>query len=250
VAGRRLGVWQRLAAVVCVPALKVVTRRTWSGREHIPRQGGVIIVANHMSHFDPLVVGHYIYGAGRWPSFLAKKSLFSVPVVGFVLKRARQIPVQRGTVDAVRALEAAIVAIKNGDSVIIYPEGTTTREPDLWPMRGKTGVARLWLETRAPVVPVVMWGPEKVFDSRTMKLHPRLRSPVEVSAGEPIDMSKFEDAPPGNQTLNEISEYVMLRLREMLVPLRERDPVNPWPHGVEPPPLWTGPIQRQPKETP
>jgi 1-acyl-sn-glycerol-3-phosphate acyltransferase len=216
--------------------------------EHIPRDGGVIIVANHISHFDPLVIGHYVFDAGRWPSFLAKDSLFRLPVIGYGLKHAGQIPVRRGSVDAVRALEAAIVGIKNGDSVIIYPEGTTTREPDLWPMRGRTGIARLWLETRAPVVPVVMWGPEKVFDPRTHKLHPRFRSLVEVHAGEPLDLSKFADAPPGNQTLNEISEYVMLHLREMLIPLRERDPVAPWPHGKEPPPLWNGPIQqRQPK---
>jgi 1-acyl-sn-glycerol-3-phosphate acyltransferase len=238
-----------LVVIVGKPPLYVVTRRTWSGMENIPRDGGVIIVAHHISHFDPLVVGHYVFDAGRWPSFLAKESLFHVPVLGFVLKRAGQIPVRRGTVDAVRALEAAVVAVKSGDSVIIYPEGTTSREPDLWPMRGRTGVARLWLETRVPVVPVVMWGPEKIFDPRTRKLHLRLRTPVEVRAGAPIDLSGFADAPPGNQTLNEITEHVMLHLREMLVPLREHDPEHPWPHGVEPPPLWTGPIQRGPQDT-
>jgi len=248
VAGRRLGFWRRLAVIVCKPPLYVVTRRTWSGMEHIPQSGGVIIVANHISHADPLVIGHFVFDAGRWPSFLAKDGLFKLPVIGFGLKNAGQIPVRRGSIDAVRALEAAIEGVKNGDSVIIYPEGTTTREPDLWPMRGRTGVARLWLETRVPVVPVVMWGPEKIYNPLTKKLRLRFRTPVEVLAGEPIDLSKFDDAPPGNQTLNEISEHVMLHLREMLIPLRERDPASPWNAADPVPPLWNGPIHHQRKD--
>lgn len=231
-AGRRLGFWRRLAVVVCKPALYVFTKRTWAGMEHIPQTGGVIIVANHMSHADPLVVGHFVYDAGRWPRFLAKHTLFDVPVVGYGLKHARQIPVRRGTVDAAKALEAAVAAVRSGEAVIIYPEGTTTNEPHLWPMRGRTGAARLWLDTKVPVVPVVMWGPEKLYDPRTKKLHLRPRTPVEVVAGEPIDLSAFVNADPTPANLTAISDRIMLHLREMLIPLRP---------GETAPPLWTKP---------
>nr|WP_240947672.1 lysophospholipid acyltransferase family protein [Planosporangium mesophilum] len=197
--------------------------------EHVPASGGVIFVANHNSHADPLVVAHYIYDAGRWPQFLAKSSLFKIPVLGPFLAAVRQIPVYRGTADAAKALDAAVAAVKDGETVLIYPEGTTTREPDLWPMRGKTGVARLWLATDAPVVPVVMWGAERIFDPRTAKLSLRPRTPVTVVAGPPIDLSNWRAAEPTATTLTEITETIMLRLRDMLGEIR----------GGTPPPLYT-----------
>ena len=219
-ARRRLGFWRRVAVAVILPVLKVMTRRTWLGTSNIPATGGVIIASTHMSHADPLIVAHFVYGVGRWPEFLAKSSLFTIPVLGRFLRAVRQIPVYRGTVDAVKALEAAVVAVKAGDSVIIYPEGTTTKEPDLWPMRGKTGVARLWLATGAPVVPVVMWGPQRIFDVRTKKLRLRPRTPVTVVAGPPLDLSRWAGRDPSTQVLGEITEAIMLRLWDMLAEVR------------------------------
>jgi 1-acyl-sn-glycerol-3-phosphate acyltransferase len=229
VARRRLGFWRRFVVVTVKPLLTVLTRRDWSGMEHVPDTGGAILVANHMSHADPLIVAHYVYDAGRWPQFLAKASLFRVPVLGWMLVRVRQIPVHRGTVDAVRALEDAIKAVKSGAAVIIYPEGTTTKEPDLWPMRGKTGVARLALLTGAPVIPIAMWGPERIFDPRTKKLRLRPRTPVTVTARPPIDLSKWEGAAPSSATLHEMTDAIMLQLRDMLAEIR----------GGTPPPLWS-----------
>jgi 1-acyl-sn-glycerol-3-phosphate acyltransferase len=228
VARRRLGFWRRLAVGLVKSVLWVLTRRTWSGMEHVPGSGGVIFVANHNSHADPLVVAHYIYDAGRWPQFLAKSDLFKIPVLGPFLTAVRQIPVYRGTADAAKALDAAVAAVKDGETVIIYPEGTTTREPDLWPMRGKTGAARLWLATDAPVVPVVMWGAERIFDPRTSKLSLRPRTPVTVVAGPPIDLSDWRAAEPTAATLAEITDTIMLRLRDMLGEIR----------GGTPPPLY------------
>jgi 1-acyl-sn-glycerol-3-phosphate acyltransferase len=233
VARRRLGFWRRFAVSVVKPPMIGLTRRTWRGMEHIPQTGPVIIVANHMSHADPVVLAHYIYDAGRWPVFLAKASVFDVPVVGWVLHRVGQTPVSRGTVDAGRALDAALEAVRAGECVVIYPEGTTTKEPDLWPMRGKTGAARLWLGTGAPVVPVCMWGPEQIFDPRTPKLRPRPRTPVTVEAGPPIDLSKWAGAQPTATTLAEITEHIMLTLRDMLVTIR----------GGPAPDLWPGPTK-------
>jgi 1-acyl-sn-glycerol-3-phosphate acyltransferase len=220
--------------MVVKPTLWLLTTRSWRGAEHMPAGGGVIVVVNHISHADPLVVAHFVYDAGRWPQFLGKQSVFDVPVVGRVLRRLRQIPVRRGTVDAAKALEAATAAVKAGDAVVIYPEGTTTREPDLWPMRGRTGVARLWLETGAPVVPLVTWGAQAIFDPRTGKRRLRPRTPVTVVAGPPIDLSAYRGAPATTATMHEITDAVMLRLRDLLAVVR----------GEPGPPLWTPGMQK------
>jgi 1-acyl-sn-glycerol-3-phosphate acyltransferase len=228
VARRKVGFWQRGAVSVVKPLMIVMTKRDWRGMENIPASGPVIVVANHMSHADPFVLAHYIFDAGRWPVFLAKASVFKIPVLGRWLAAVEQTPVQRGTVDAVRALDAAVAAVNAGKCVLIYPEGTTTKEPDLWPMRGKTGAARLWLMTGAPVIPVAMWGPEKLFDPRDRKLRPVPRTPVTVVAGPPIDLSKWQGATANAVTLAEITEHIMLVLRDLVAGIR----------GGTPPPLW------------
>ncbi|MEW2374582.1 lysophospholipid acyltransferase family protein [Micromonospora sp. NPDC047812] len=225
---RRLGFWQWFAVVLVKPVMTVWTRRTWRGMEHLRRDGGVIIVPNHISHADPLVAAHFVYDSGRWPQFLGKASVFRVPVIGWILHRCRQIPVERNTVDAVRSLEHLVAALDQGGAVVIYPEGTITRDPELWPMKGKTGAARLALATGAPVVPVVMWGPERIFDPRRSRLNPRPRIPVTVVAGPPVDLGRWAGATPTKAVLEEMTDTIMLRLRDMLTEIR----------GGTPPPLW------------
>ncbi|WP_213455218.1 lysophospholipid acyltransferase family protein [Rhizomonospora bruguierae] len=227
-ARRRLGFWRRFAVAVVKPVLNVWTRRTWTGMEHIPASGGVILVPNHLSHADPLVSAHYIFDAGRWPRFLAKASVFKVPVLGWYLSEVGQVPVERGTAEAARSLDSLVQAIKDGQAVVVYPEGTTTREPDLWPMRGKTGAARLALATGAPVVPIAMWGPQRMFDPRTKKLGLRPRIPVMVAAGPPVDLSRWRGATSTPAVLQEMTDEIMLRVRDMVGELR----------GETPPPLY------------
>jgi 1-acyl-sn-glycerol-3-phosphate acyltransferase len=224
VARPRLGFWRRFAVVTIKPPLTMFTRRTWRGMEHLPATGGAILVANHFSQADPLTLAHFIYDAGRWPQFLAKASLFDKPVLGYLLRQFRQIPVARGTVDAAKALESAVQSVKDGDAVIIYPEGTTTKQPDLWPMRGKTGVARLALATGAPVIPIVQWGAQQIHDTRTGKIRLRPRTPVEVVAGPPLDLSQWAGAAPTTATLHEITDAIMLQLRDMLAEIRGQTP--------------------------
>lgn len=233
-ARRRLGFWRRFVVIVIKPAMTLWTRRSWSGMAHIPRDGGVIIVSNHLSHADPMVAAHYIYDAGRWPRFLGKASIFAVPVLGRLILKVHQIPVERGSVDAAKSLDTLIAALDADGAVIIYPEGTTTKQPDLWPMRGKTGAARLALRTGTPVIPVAMWGPEKLFDPRTKKLSLRPRIPVSVKAGPAIDLSGWAGAEPTRGTLEAMTEKIMLQVRDLLVELR----------GETPPPLWSPPNRR------
>lgn len=232
-ARRKLGFWRRGAVGLVKPIMIAMTRRDWRGMANIPPDGPVIIVANHMSHADPLVLAHFIYDSGRWPAFLAKASVFTVPVIGSWLRAVDQTPVSRGTVDAAKALDAAIAALTAGKCVVVYPEGTTTKEPNLWPMKGKTGAARLWLATGAPVIPVVMWGPERLFDPRTKKLRLVPGTPVTVVAGPPLDLSKWAGSAATMSTLQEITEHIMLTLRDLVAEIR----------GGTPPPLWSGPAR-------
>lgn len=227
-ARRRLGIWRRFAVMLAKPPLLVLTRRTWLGMEHIPPDGGVIIVPNHISHADPLISAHFIYDSGRWPQYLGKASVFKIPLIGSLLYKSWQIPVERGSVEAARSLDRLVAAVKAGGAVVIYPEGTITREPDLWPMRGKTGAARLALATGAPVIPVVMWGPERIFDPRTAKLRLRPRMPVTVAAGPPVDLSRWMGTAPTKEILTEMTDQVMLALRDLLAGIR----------GATPPPLF------------
>ncbi|MFE9653476.1 lysophospholipid acyltransferase family protein [Micromonospora sp. NPDC006431] len=237
-ARRKVGFWPRLAVVLVKPVLNVWTRRTWRGMEHLRRDGGMIIVPNHISHADPLVSAHFIYDSGRWPQFLGKASVFQVPVIGWILHRCRQIPVERGSVEAARSLDKLVAAVREGGAVVIYPEGTTTREPDLWPMKGKTGAARLALATGAPVIPVAMWGPERMFDPRTARLRLRPRTPVTVVAGPPIDLSRWAGATPTRAVLEEMTDTIMLRIRDLVAEVR----------GGTPPPLWERPARTRSRE--
>jgi 1-acyl-sn-glycerol-3-phosphate acyltransferase len=220
---RKLGFWPRFAVAVVKPLMTVLTERDWRGMDNIPQSGGVILAVNHVSHADPFTAAHYIYDSGRWPEYLAKESVFRIPVVGAILRWCKQIPVHRGTVDAGKALDSAIKAVRAGECVVIYPEGTTTKEPDLWPMRGKTGVARLALATGAPVIPIAQYGMEAIFDPRTSKLRLR-RTKVHVWAGPAVDLSKWAGAEPTGATLTEMTEEIMNTLRVMVGEIRGETP--------------------------
>ena len=232
-ARRRLGFWRRFAVWLVLPLMRVWTRQTWIGQENLRRGGGAILVANHLSHFDPLVLAHYIYKAGRWPRFLAKASIWKVPVVGFLLTKTLQIPVERGSVEAVKSLDTLIAALDEGGIVLIYPEGTTTREPDLWPMHGKTGAARLALVTGKPVIPIAHDGAQAVFDPRSKKLSLRPGLRMKVIAGPPVDLSKWLGEAPTRAVLDQMTDALMTDVRDLLAGLRDEP---------DPPPLFqTGP---------
>lgn len=220
----KYGFWLRLAGGILKPILNVFTRHQWLGRENIPKTGPLIFAVNHISHADPLTVAHFVYNLPRPPRFLAKDSLFSTPGIKWVLRGARQIPVYRGTKDASTSLKAAREALGQGEAVIIYPEGTTTKDPQLWPMLPKTGIARLAMETKAPVIPVAQWGAQKLFDAQSRKLTLRLRTPVTLLAGPPVDLSAFDGKPLTSETLRAVADTVMDRVRAQLAEIRGETP--------------------------
>jgi 1-acyl-sn-glycerol-3-phosphate acyltransferase len=211
----------RFAAAVVLSGTCALTKRRWGGLEHVPLDGPVIFVWNHYSDIDPLPVAHFVYNSGRNPRFLLKNTLAEIPVIGPLLKGTGQIPVYRDRADAADSLREAIRALEAGQAVLIAPEGTVSREPDHWPMRGKTGVARLALETGAPVVPLVQWGSLAIHNRwRKPKFRLGRRKPVTVVALEPVDLSEWEGAAMNREVLTAVTDRIMETLRDGLAELR------------------------------
>jgi 1-acyl-sn-glycerol-3-phosphate acyltransferase len=219
-----VGFWYRLVIVVMKPLLRVTTTRDWCGAENFPADGGVILAANHVSYVDPLTLGLYVLEAGRLPKFLAKSSLFEVPLLKHVFIGAKQIPVYRGTADASKALSAAVESVNSGECLLIYPEGSATRDPGCWPMKARTGVARLALLTGAPVVPVAQWGPQRLWRYRTKLPRPFPPKRIQIAAGPPIDLSAYTGQEMTAEVLHEVTDLIMGRITELLVDLRGGQP--------------------------
>lgn len=218
-----------LLAAIVRPAMNVLMSKEWAGAQKLPKNTGFIVCPNHLTEIDPLVIAHFLYNHKVMPHFLAKASLFKAPVLGFFLRATLQIPVDRTTAGANRSLEVAREAIAEGGGVIVYPEGTLTRDPELWPMKGRTGVARLALQTGAPVVPVAHWGAHEVFPryARRLYLFPRKRSRVLV--GEPVDLSAYVGQPITKSTLDGATEHIMAALTSLVGELRgEQPPMQRW----------------------
>ncbi|MEV5511237.1 lysophospholipid acyltransferase family protein [Streptomyces orinoci] len=229
----RIGFWYRFAAVLAKPPLVVLFKRDWRGMEHIPADGGFITAVNHNSYLDPLSYAHYQYNTGRVPRFLAKAGLFKGSFVGTVLRGTGQIPVYRETTDAANAFRAAVDAINKGECVAFYPEGTLTRDPEMWPMEGKTGAARVALLTRAPVIPVAQWGANEAMPpyAKEKKLRLFPRKTLKVLAGPPVDLSAYYDKEPTAEVLREATERIMAAITELLAELRgEPAPAEPYNH--------------------
>jgi putative phosphoserine phosphatase / 1-acylglycerol-3-phosphate O-acyltransferase len=155
---------QQLLLAFARPELLPYVRFDIDGTEHIPREGAAILVGNHRSYFDPLAIGMTLGKVGRPVRFLGKKEVFDAPVVGPALRAMGGIRVDRGT-GSDEPLKEAAAALAGGQLVALMPQGTIPRghaffDPEL---KGRWGAARLYAVSKAPVIPIGLWGTERVW---------------------------------------------------------------------------------------
>ncbi|KAA1423627.1 1-acyl-sn-glycerol-3-phosphate acyltransferase [Mumia zhuanghuii] len=212
-------VLRSIVAVLRGPVTAMV-RRDWSGAEHLPRHEGFVVAANHVSHSDPVMLAHFLYDNGVPPRYLAKAAILDLPVAGRILRATGQIPVYRGTANAADAYAAAKQAVLDGEGVIFYPEGTITRDPDEWPMSGKTGVARVSLETGCPVIPVAQWGPNLFLEPYGHRPRFRPRQTMHISAGPPVDLDDLRGREITAGILAEATDRIMDAVTQQLALVR------------------------------
>ncbi|MGZ4132782.1 MAG: lysophospholipid acyltransferase family protein [Actinomycetota bacterium] len=214
--------WYDLARLVAIPPVKLWFNWKFEDLDRIPRTGPAIVAANRISYLDPFANGYSVMKAGRRPRFLAKEELFKIPVVGAVIGGAHQIPVKRGSGDPA-PLIAATEALAAGEVVVIYPEGTVTRNPDSLPMQGKTGTVRLSLMSGVPVTPMASWGGQAVWQ-KSGRGSLKFGRPIWVKVGEPMDFSDRADQLEDREALHDMTDELMSALTALALDLRDRYP--------------------------
>jgi 1-acyl-sn-glycerol-3-phosphate acyltransferase len=208
-----------LARSALYPPLRLGIRWTIEGAQLIPVRGPVILASNHVSYLDPLVLAYLADRRHRKVRFLAKAELFEKPVLGPLLRSAGQIPVRRGSADAASSLDAAVDALRRGECVTVFPEGTISL--DLDPMVGKSGTARLAQESGVAVTPVGLWGVHRImFKGRK----PQWRTGVAetVVVGPPMHIAPDED-------VHAATDRIMAAVCAQVARAREIYPQSPEP---------------------
>lgn len=215
----------RFLAGALIPVFELFTRFVVIDGHKMPKTGAFVLSPNHLTNIDPIIVGRVVWKLGRAPRFLAKSSLFTVPFLGWLLRKSGQVPVERtGATRGSDPLAAGQLIAKHGLAVIVYPEGSLTRDPEFWPMRGKFGAVRIALEVGVPLIPVAHWGDERILPPYGGGFHPFPRKTVTVKFGDPIDLSRFSGKPVDTATLQAATALLMQAIAELLGELRGETP--------------------------
>ena len=202
------------------PLLLATTKPMWIDTDKFPASGGCIVVMNHVSHIDPMTACHFFYDHGRVPRFLAKSGLFKTKALGAFLRNAGQIPVERQSSNAASALAAAVEAVNEGNCLVIYPEGTLSRDPGMWPMVGKSGAARIALETGAPVVPIGQWGAQEWLAPYAKYPSLAPRKPVTMKVGDPVDLGDLVSHDPTPEVVADATDRIMAAITGLVEDIR------------------------------
>ena len=220
----------RLLAFLLLPFMTLLARYVLHGTEKVPVTGAFVLAPNHYSEIDPIVIGVAMWKVGRMPRYLAKASLFTVPVLGWLLRKSGQVPVERAGVSrGSDPLAGARQIAKNGLAVVIYPEGSLTRDPGLWPMRGKTGAVRTALEQGIPLIPAAHWGTQLIMPRYAKRISIFPRKTVHILFGDPVDLSAFQGRGLDSATLTEATAVLMDAIAVLLEELRgEKAPAERW----------------------
>ncbi|WP_438352725.1 lysophospholipid acyltransferase family protein [Microbacterium sp. CJ88] len=222
----------RVLAAIVVPLVGLLAKIRVRPGDGLPRTGAYVLAPNHYTEIDPLIVAVSVWRLGRPPRFMAKESLFRVPVLGAALRATGMVPVARtsSSASARETLKASESLVEHGRGVIVYPEGTLTRDPGMWPMRGKTGAVRLALEAGIPLIPMAHWGAQDIMAryGKKISLWPP-RKLVRVAIGEPVDLSDLAGKHTQPAVLAEATGRLMAAITALLEDLRgEQAPAERW----------------------
>lgn len=211
----------RIVANILRPIVRALYRVEVKGIENVPKTGAYVLGANHVTYLDALAVAYLVYfKLHRTPHFLAKGNLFKAPVIGSILLGVEQVPVYRGGHTNREPMDAANAMLQNGRVIAIFPEGTLTREPDGWPMRGKIGALRMALENDVPFIPMAQWGTEAVLPTYSRKLRPKPWHKVRMIIGEELDLSAYRGRKLSNQEYIDVTELAMKAITKLTEELR------------------------------
>jgi 1-acyl-sn-glycerol-3-phosphate acyltransferase len=231
--GERGWAWT-VAVAVLKPILLATTKQDWTGGEKIPASGGAIIALNHVSHVDPLTAAHLVWDYGRESRYLAKAGLFKNKQFGDFLRAAGQIPVDRSA--GADAFKHAVEAVNAGEIVVVYVEGSITKDPAGWPMVPKSGAARIALATGVPVIPVGQWGAQALLPAYSKKPDLKGRKTITMRVGDPVPLEDLRAMEITPEVVHEATDRIMNAIVGLVEEIRgEQAPperFDPREHGM------------------
>lgn len=231
--GERGWAWT-VAVGILKPILLATTKQDWTGGQKIPTSGGAIIALNHVSHVDPLTAAHLVWDYGRESRYLAKSTLFKNAQLGRFLRAAGQIPVDRAA--GADAFKEAVAAVNAGEIVVVYIEGSITKDPAGWPMVPKSGAARVALETGAPVIPVGQWGAQALLPAYSKRPDLVGRKTITMHVGDPVPLDDLREQEPTIAVVKQATDRIMAAIVGLVEEIRgEEAPeerFDPRKHGL------------------
>jgi 1-acyl-sn-glycerol-3-phosphate acyltransferase len=170
---------------------------TFSGKEHLPRQGGAVLAMNHIGYLDFALIGTAVLPVKRYVRFMAKKEIFDHKISGPLMRGMHHISVDRSSGSA--SFVAALRALRAGEIVGIFPEGTISRSFEIATM--KTGAVRLAMGAGVPIIPTIVWGSQRIMTKKRKSDFKRNKFPVHVKFGEPFHVDKSMDVDAAEKEL-------------------------------------------------
>ena len=187
-----------------------------SGTEHVPRKGGALLVSNHIGYLDFVFAGLTALPAKRLVRFMAKESVFRHKVSGPLMRAMKHIPVDRS--EGMHAYKHALTALRSGEIIGVFPEATISQSFTLKSF--KTGAARLAQEAGVPLIPMALWGTQRVWTKGRPRNFKRSHIPVTIRVGEPVEA-------PSDQYAGAITRRLRERVQELLEAAQRAYPVRP-----------------------
>ncbi|MEO7058116.1 MAG: lysophospholipid acyltransferase family protein [Lapillicoccus sp.] len=196
-------------------------RFTITGTDNVPRTGGAVLVINHTGYMDFTYAGFAAVPAHRLVRFMAKESVFRHPISGPLMRGMKHIPVDRAAGSA--SYHAAVDALRSGEIVGVFPEATISRSFELKDF--KNGAARMAQEAGVPMLPMTIWGSQRVWTKGLPKRLGRTRTPISIAVGEPVPVGADDDVDLATATLHDVMQGMLRQLQDAYEPLVGADQI-------------------------